>query len=175
MGKEHYPYLQTDRSDERYRIVAEYFSKTNEATDGMTIIDLNCGAPRFKNFIPYKKYLANDIIQPDDVKDITFFLTSDEKMDCSCDVLCLFGFGGGKHTGQTLESQTEEESILRLAKHNPKYIVLEMCQKWENDFKIMSTMKKNLNNYEVVLEKELLIGDDGHYHSSRMINILKHK
>lgn len=170
-----YEYLKTEQSDERYRIVAEYFSKTNEAMDGMIVLDLNCGEPRFKNFIPYKKYLANDIVQPEDTKGITFFQTTDDKMDCSCDILCLFGFGGGKHTGQPLESQTEEESIVRLAKHNPKYIMLEMCQKWQNDFKIMSSMIERLPAYEVVLKKELLIGDTGHYHDSRILNILKHK
>ncbi len=179
MNLENYPgeypgtYLKTEPFDIRYKIVADYFSKTNEATDGMVVLDLNCGEPRFFKYIKSRRYLANDVYMPDDIKGIVFLQTTDDKMDCSSDILCCFGYGGGEFTGHPLESKTTSESIYRLARHNPKYIVLEMSMKWEQDYKIMSTLIKNLSAYEVVLERKYEILPAEHYHDKRQLTILK--
>ena len=162
-----YSYLRTDQSDERYRVVSDFIKETG------IVVDINAGEPRFKNFIKYDKYYANDIRQPDDTSGIDFTLCDDTEVDISSDLLCIWGYGGGEFTGEPLESKTAGETIIRLAEYNPEYIVLEMAQKWEDDFKIISTLTKKLTNYNVVLDKKLDIGDDGHYHSSRQIRILK--
>lgn len=175
MIPEKYPgiYLKTEPFDIRYKIVADYFARNGNVTVGKVIIDLNCGEPRFKRYIPYRKYYANDVYIPDDVTGIEFSKITDEQVDEKADILCCFGYGGGEFTNHPLESRTADKSIYRLAKYNPEYIVLEMAQKWENDFHIMSNLIKNLTDYKVVLEKKYQIPPANHYHDIRQVTILK--
>lgn len=160
-------YLSTKEFDERYRIVAQ------QLPQGKVVLDLNCGQPHFKNFYKYSKYTANDVFVPKDTKGIEFLHCKDEDVDVPMEILTLFGYGGGEITGEPLESKKAGESLVRLSeKYHPEYIVIEMCQKWEDDFKIMTCLKEKLKDYEVVFEKRLKI-DEGHYHNKRLITILK--
>jgi hypothetical protein len=166
-----YEYLETKESDKRYKVVADFLGDTNDKV----IVDIDCGEPRLKNFIKFKEYYANDIREPKDKEGINFKLCRDDEVDIKPDILCLFGYGGGEHTGHPQESKKAGKTIIRLSKYKPKFIVLEMAKKWEDDFKIMSTLVNKLTDYKIVLEKKLIIGDDGHYHNYRIINICEYQ
>lgn len=159
-------YLSTEPFDERYKVVARYLPAELE------VLDLNCGNPRFKNFYKYKKYTANDVFVPNDTAGIEFLHCKDEQVDVPADVMTLFGYGGGEFTGEPLESKEAGNTLVRLAKkYHPKYIVIEMTQKWEEDFKIMTALTERLDEYEVVLDKKIEIEPANHYHDKRFIRI----
>jgi len=162
-------YLKTKPFEIRYKIVAEQLGDTSDKI----IVDLNCGEPLFKNYIKYKEYYANDVFMPDDVSGITFSQTTDDKVDKKADILCLFGHSGGLHTGHPMESKTISDTVVRLAGYEPEYIVLEMAQKWENDFGIMSDLKNRLKGYKEIFEQKINIEPVSHYHDQRQISILK--
>lgn len=166
-------YLKTEKFEVRYKIVADFLG---DATKRQTVLDLNCGEPLFRKYIKCGRYYCNDVWIPDNIpSNLTFYLESDDKIDIKSHILCCFGYGGGEHTKHPLESKTCGDSIVRLAEYKPKYIVLEMAQKWEDDFKIMSGLKERLPDYKLVFEKKLEIEPAKHYHDKRLINILKHK
>ena len=68
-------YLDTKEFDERYKVVAK------QLPEGLSVLDLNCGQPRFKNYYKFKEYIANDVFQPIDIKGIKFIKDKDENID----------------------------------------------------------------------------------------------
>lgn len=163
-------YLKTEPFDIRYKVAAEHLPDLSDKT----ILDLNCGEPNFRKYIKYKKYYANDIFKPDNIDGIEFIQKRDDEIDIKTDIVALFGYGGGEFTGQPLESKKASETIIRLSKYEPEYIIVEMAQKWEDDFKIMSSLKKNLK-YKVHFETKLEIEPVDHYHNQRLLTIFKHE
>lgn len=161
-------YLKTKPFEIRYKIVADFLGDLSDKV----IIDLNCGEPLFKNHIKFKRYIANDIFVPDNIDGIEFRQCTDTEIDEKCDVLCVFGYGGGELTGEELESKTTGDSLVRLSKYNPKYIVVEMTQKWEDDFSVLSKLKEKLG-YAEVFRKRIEIEPAEHYHDKRLITIFK--
>jgi len=162
-------YLKTEPFLERYKVVANFLPDLSDKV----VVDLNCGEPNFRKFIKYKRYVANDIFVPDNLDGYEFIHDTDTAVDVKADVLCVFGYGGGEHTGHPLESKTTGSSLVRLSEYKPKYIVIEMAHKWEDDFKIYSTLKEQLKDYKTVFTHSLDLGD--HYHDKRFINILEKK
>jgi hypothetical protein len=162
-------YLKEKPFEERYRVIAEQLPDTSE----MTIVDINCGEPLFSKYVKFKRYVCNDIYTPDNTEGLEFYKVTDTEIDVKPDILCIWGYGGGEHTGQPLESATAGKTILRLAQYNPQYIILEMARKWENDFKIMSNLKSKLEGYEEVFAKNIDIEPVGHYHDQRQVSLLK--
>ena len=163
-------YLKTEPFNIRYKIVANYLKGKIKKP---VIVDINCGEPNFRKYIDYGKYYANDIFQPDDVGDINFLLDTDTAVDVKPDILCVFGYGGGEFTGQELESKTVGETILKLAKYNPRYIIVESAQKWEDDYKLFTNL--NLLKYKLVYSKKINIEPVIHYHNKRLIKIYESK
>jgi hypothetical protein len=165
-------YLTTKKFDVRYEIAA------NHLPEDKVILDLNCGEAGFRKFIKYKRYIGNDVITPlcaGDKKEKfwEFLFHEDRDIDVKSDIIVLFGYGGGEFTGEPLESKTAGESLIRLAnKYNPEYIVIEMTQKWENDFKAMTNLSKKLDEYKGVFEIEMNLGGE-HYHDKRLMKIFK--
>ena len=167
--------MNTKEFDRRYKVVAKLLGDLSDKV----ILDLNCGQAGFRKFIKYKRYIANDVFLPDDIKIGKFweFLNmSDKDVDVKSDIIVLFGYGGGEFTGEPLESKTAGESLVRLAKkYRPEYVVVEMCQKWENDFKIMTNLEKELSDfYRIQFAKKIDMGED-HYHLKRLIKIFRIK
>lgn len=166
-------YLKTDKFAERYKVVADFLPDTSE----MVILDLNCGEPRFREFIKYKKYIATDINEPDNVDGIDFYQIKDKEVDFKADVVCLFGCGAAEFTGHFMESPTERKTLKRLIKHKPKFVVIESAKKWQDDFQWFGKVEEVLVGYTKVFEKLLEINEevDGfpadHYHNERLINI----
>ena len=158
-------YLKDNTFDERYKIASEFLGDLSDKV----ILDLNCGEPRFKKYIKYKRYIATDISEPQDKEG--FYLLKDTAVDFPCDVLCLFGYGGGEYTGEPLESHTVINSFIRLAQYNPEYLIIEMVQKWQDDFKALDEFEKRLPQYKVVLERRYEKENPSHYHDKRIITI----
>lgn len=164
-------YLKTEPFDIRYKIVAEHLPDLSDKT----VLDLNCGEPAFRKFIKCKKYYANDIFKPDNIDGVEFIQKKDDEIDIKTDIIVLFGYGGGELTGQPLESKTASETLIKLSKYKPEYIVVEMVQKWEDDFKIMSSLKKLLTDYSVHFERRIDIEPVEHYHNRRFVTIFKYE
>lgn len=162
-------YLKTKPFEIRYKIVADFLGDLSDKV----IVDINCGEPLFKNYIRCREYHANDVFMPDDIDGIKFSQITDDKVDLKSDILCLFGHSGGQHTGHPMESKTVSDTIVRLARYKPEYIVVEMAQKWEDDFKIMTDLENRLPEYKKVLEQRIEIEPKEHYHDFRYINILQ--
>ena len=161
-------YLNTREFDERYKIVAK------QLPEGLSVLDMNCGEPRFKKYYKYSKYTANDVFQPQDIKGIDFIKCKDEEVDRPMEILTLFGYGGGEFTGEPLESATAGESLIRLVeKYKPEYVVIEMVRKWEKDFHIMSLLTEKLKKYKMIAEEKIDILPITHYHNKRFIRIFK--
>lgn len=165
-------YLKTKPFEERYKVVADFL---NPLIKEGVVVDINCGEPLFKNHIKHSRYVANDIFVPDSTEGIEFKHCTDTDVDVKPDILCIWGYGGAEHTGNDMESKTAGQTILRLAKYKPEYIILEMAQKWENDFQIMSNLKVKLDGYEEVFFKKLDIEPVSHYHDKRQVSILRKK
>ena len=161
-------YLKTKEFDIRYKIAAKHLPKN------LSVLDINCGEPHFKNYYQYSRYTANDVFVPDNTEGIRFLQIKDSELDEGAEIICLFGYGGGEHTGEPLESKEAGNTLIRLAqKYTPEYIVIEMAQKWEDDFKIMTTLTGNLKEYERIFEKRIEIEPIDHYHNKRLLTILK--
>ena len=168
--------MKTEAFNIRYKIAAEHLPKDK------VILDLNCGEPNFRRFLKHKAYYANDINTPDNTSELTLFMhCPDDQIDIPSflpkpDIIVLFGYGGGEFTGEPLESKTAGESLIRLAKkYRPKYVVVEMCQKWENDFKIMTSLEKELKDYYTIQFVRKIDMGGGHYHLKRLIKIFRIK
>ena len=162
--------MKSEHFNLRYKIVAEQLPKDK------VILDLNCGEPNFRRFLKHKKYYANDVNIPDNIDEIEFMQIPDDQVDVKSDIIVLFGYGGGEFTGEPLESKTAGESLIRLAKkYRPKYVVVEMCQKWENDFKIMTSLEKELKDYYTIQFVRKIDMGGGHYHLKRLIKIFRIK
>lgn len=162
-------YLKTKPFEIRYKIVADFLGDVSDKT----IVDLNCGEPLFKNYVKYGAYFANDVFMPDDISGIVFSQVTDDKVDIRPDILCMFGYGGGEYTNHPMESKTSSDTIVRLAKYNPEYIVIEMCQKWADEYKIMDNLEARLPEYKKVFEKRIEVEPNQHYHDKRCIFILE--
>jgi len=166
-------HLLDKRFDVRYKLVAAYL---DEKTMGKVIVELNAGEPRLSNYVlDYREYYANDINEPNDTCGVKYEIQTDTEVDINSDILMVFGYGAGEYTGQKLESSTVGDSIVRLAKYNPEYIVIEMCQQWENEFKAMTSLIQKLPNYLVGFEAKFNVEPVGHYHDKRHLVILKEK
>jgi len=162
-------YLETKPFDIRYEIVADFFGDCSEEV----ILDLNCGEPRFKKYVKCRKYYANDIKKPKNTRGITFIQKPDSEIDIPCDILCLFGYGGGEYTGEKLESQTVLKSLARLAKHKPEYVVVEMVQKWQEKYGAESSIKRRLKGYEITFREKYKISPARNFYNKRQITIWK--
>ncbi len=162
------PYLATKPFEKRYEVVAEFLEGK---IDNPVVADINCGQPLFKNHIKYKEYFANDVHIPVDVADIKFERKTDSEVDYKADVLCVFGYGGGEFTNHPKESKTTKDSILRMVKHKPRFVVIESARKWQTDYQLFTRFDEDLTDYKVVLKKDLDIEPNEHYHDKRMIRI----
>lgn len=163
------PYLATEAFQKRYEIVGEFLKDKIEKP---VVADINCGQPLFKNFIDYSEYLANDIHEPEvDIEGITFEQKTDEEVDYKADVLCIFGYGGGDFTGHPRESKTTKDSIVRMARHKPRFIVLETCTKWRDQYGLVDWFDERLEDYREVFYKEVTMDKGEHYHDKRFIKI----
>lgn len=163
-------YLKTEPFEERYKIVGEYLKDKIEKP---VVVDVNCGEPLFSKYIDYKEYHCNDVYMPDNIDGLNFTHDTDTVVDVKPDVLCIFGYGAGERTKHPQESHTAGETILRLAMYKPEYIVIEMSTEWERRYEQITWFKQKLNNYKIVLEKNVDIPPKKHYHDLRQVLILK--
>jgi hypothetical protein len=160
-------WLNTTESDMRYKIVSQFLGDTSDKV----ILDLNCGQAGLRKYIPYKEYIANDVFEPEDLRGITFLKKKDDEIDIPCDILCLFGVGNGEMTQMPLESKSERESIKRLIRHNPKFVIIEMTQQWIDKYDLMSRYDEILKDYQPKVEVKLSLYPIDHYHNIRVIKI----
>lgn len=139
-------YLKTNPWDDRYRLVA---SVLPDLTDKI-VVDLDCGEGNFRHFINYKRYYSNDINPVDNEEGMEFHMIPDTDVDIKSDVLCLFGYAAGEFTGTKEESIEAANSLVRLSKYKPQFIVIEAVQKFEDEYKCLSKLVDRLPNYEVI-------------------------
>ncbi len=153
----------------RHKIIAKY------SPPNLSVLDINCGEPNFKHFYKYSRYVANDIIKPENTEGIEFLQIPYEKLDIGTDIILCLGYGGRELTGEPLESKTAGKTIIRLAKkYKPHFIAIEMVTKWEDDYGIMTKLKEQLEDYQVVFKKRICIKYElEHYHNKRLITIFK--
>jgi len=166
-------YLATKEfEDARYLPIVSYIEESD------TILDLNCGQAGFHKYVKCKNYTANDIFVPENTEGIDFKQLDDTKVDWPHNVLCCFGYGGGEFTGEPLESKTTSQSIFRLVdSYHPRLVVIEMAEKWETSFEIMSSISNYLlgNGYDIIKEENIKIEPVDHYHNVRVLRIFKRK
>jgi|TARA_Y100000310_G_scaffold314609_1_gene364144 hypothetical protein len=168
-------YLNDSRWNIRYKIISSYLK---DKIKDKVILDINCGIPTLYNYLEgFSVYYANDIIPIEMVGDKLIFQNiKDEEVDIKSDVLMLLGLGGGEFlTDDPLESRTERQSLYRLSKYNPDYIIVETIQLYEERCKVMTIIKSDLKNYIIDYEIMYIVHPINDFYHKRMITMFKKK
>jgi hypothetical protein len=166
-------HLNEDRFNVRYEVVAAYL---HGRTKDQVILDLNCGQAQLSHYISdAAAYHANDLYQTPSTKGIHFMQCDDTEVNLACDILICLGYGAGDYTGNLWESATIGHSIVRLANHQPQYIVIEMSQKWEEEYGVESWLTEQLPDYAIDFQSQFTIPPDEHYHDRRQLVVYRRK